>query len=115
MRKVIACLVLSSFALLGTVALAQINNLTEVTTPTEVGTTTMPSGTYVITDESTGKTYPLIITKKGTMVLGVAGTATQEVSSLRSSSKPSMRQSLEKNVGGLIEREGISGLEKFIR
>jgi hypothetical protein len=115
MRNLIPCLVLGSFAFLATAALSQqINNLTEVTTPTQVGTTTIPSGTYVMTDETTGKTYPLIITKNGTMVLGPAGSATQEVTSLPTK-KSSLKTTLERNVSSVIEREGISGLEKFIK
>jgi hypothetical protein len=123
MRKVIACLTLCSFGFLGNVALAQINvlsdsttinNLTEVTTPTQVGMTTIPSGTYVMTDESSGKTYPLIITRKGTMVLGPAGSGTQDLASLRTQN-PTMKQSLEKDLGGVIEKEGISGLKNFIK
>jgi hypothetical protein len=111
MRTLTTCLGLCSFALLGTAALAQVNNLTDVTSPTEVGTTTIPSGTYLMTDESTGKAYPLVITKKGTMVLGPAGSATKELTSR----KPGIKQSLEHGVTNAIEREGVGGLENFIK
>jgi hypothetical protein len=67
-----------------------------------------------MTDESTGKTYPLLITKRGTMVLGPAGSGTQDLASLRTK-KPTLQQSLEHDVGGVIEKEGFSGLEKFIK
>jgi hypothetical protein len=42
----------------------------EITEPTEVGTTTMPSGEYTVTERSSQKTYSLMVTSKGNMILG---------------------------------------------
>lgn len=41
----------------------------EITTPTEVGTTSMPAGNYIVTEQSSGKSYALMVSSKGTMIL----------------------------------------------
>lgn len=40
--------------------------------PEEVGTTTMPPGQYLVSDQVSHKTYSLTVTQKGNMILGVA-------------------------------------------
>lgn len=40
--------------------------------PEEVGTTTMPPGQYLVSDQVSKKTYSLTVTQKGNMILGVA-------------------------------------------
>lgn len=40
--------------------------------PTEVGTTTMPPGQYYITEQTTHKSYSLVVSDKGNMILGAA-------------------------------------------
>ena len=42
-----------------------------------MGTTSMPSGSYTVTDQTTGRTYPLMVTERGTMIIGPEGTNPQ--------------------------------------
>jgi len=106
MRRLMTCLVLCSFAWLGTVALAQMRNLTDLTTPTEVGTTTIPSGNYVVTDEATGRTYPLTVTTQGNMIIGPAGTTTRGLSGV-SSTRPGIKKTLEREL-----EQGVTNMIK---
>ncbi|PWU03155.1 MAG: hypothetical protein C5B53_00815 [Candidatus Melainabacteria bacterium] len=110
-------LTLCSFATLGTVALA-LNRLGDVTSPTEVGTTTIPSGNYVVMDQSTGKSYPLSVTTNGTMIIGPAGTSPQSLTGLPTS-KQSLTKTLEQEVrqgaNDLMRREGTNQLQNLIK
>lgn len=45
---------------------------TPITTPTEVGNTSMPAGNYLVTEQSSGQTYALMVSSKGTMILSPA-------------------------------------------
>ena len=47
----------------------------DVTEPTEVGTTTIHPGEYVLTEKKSNKAYSLMVTKKGMMIMGPAGAA----------------------------------------
>src|SRR5258705_6301577 len=47
----------------------------EITEPTEVGLSTMPPGEYTLTEKKTSKTYSLMVTKKGSMIMGPPGAA----------------------------------------
>ena len=91
-------LALCSFAFLGTLAQAQqVRNLSEVTAPTEMGTTSMPSGNYIVTDQTTGRAYPLTVTERGTMIIGPAGSSPQGMTGLPTK-RPSMKRTLEREV-----------------
>ncbi len=45
---------------------------TPITTPTEVGTTSMPAGNYIVTEQSSHQSYALMVSSKGTMILSPA-------------------------------------------
>ncbi|MBS2009683.1 MAG: hypothetical protein JST01_21695 [Cyanobacteria bacterium SZAS TMP-1] len=45
------------------------SSATEITAPQEVGNTSMPPGNYTVTERSSGKTYELMVSSKGTMIL----------------------------------------------
>ncbi len=71
MKKVV--LSLMAFGLTCCAALADGGPVsTEITTPTEVGTTSMPAGNYIVTEQSSGKNYALMVSSKGTMILSPA-------------------------------------------
>ena len=92
-------------------AQAQIRRLADVSEPTELGTTSMPSGSYMVTDESTGKSYPMTVTAQGTMVIGPAGTSTQALNT-----KPAgMKRGLEREVTDVIRREGTGEIQNLIK
>ncbi len=46
-----------------------------ITGPTEIGTTTMAAGQYLVTDKTSGKVYDLMVTVKGDMILSPAAGA----------------------------------------
>ncbi|MBS1997058.1 MAG: hypothetical protein JSS86_12130 [Cyanobacteria bacterium SZAS LIN-2] len=45
------------------------SSATEITAPQEVGNTSMPPGNYTVTERTSGKTYELMVSSKGTMIL----------------------------------------------
>src|SRR4029453_6536807 len=45
--------------------------------PKEVGNTSMPAGQYLITEQSSGKSFSLAVTDKGMMILGSAPAGTK--------------------------------------
>ena len=45
-------------------------NIDSLTEPTEIGSTSIPAGEYTVTDKKTSKAYTLMVTKKGSMILG---------------------------------------------
>lgn len=45
---------------------------TDISGPTEVGTTIMPAGSYTLRDEKSKKVYTLTVTTKGTMIVAPA-------------------------------------------
>lgn len=69
MNKVAWCFVLLT---LSTPAAFAQGAQKEITTPTEVGTTSMPAGNYLVTEQSSGKSYALMVSSKGTMILSPA-------------------------------------------
>jgi len=44
----------------------------DLSTPQEVGNTSMPPGNYVVTEQTSGKSYNLMVSSKGTMILAPA-------------------------------------------
>jgi hypothetical protein len=78
----------------------QIRNLNELTSPTEVGTTTIPSGNYIMTDQTSGKAYSLTVTERGTMILGPEG---MQGMTGQPNARPSMKRSLEREVERGVE------------
>ncbi len=55
-----------------TLAITALPSLAQITGPQEVGTTTMPSGQYFITEQLSHKSYNLTVTDKGNMILAPA-------------------------------------------
>lgn len=102
----------------------------DVTGPQEVGTTTMPAGNYMITEQTSGKTYDLMVSNKGTMILAPApkagaatapaATTTGTTSSTSSFGvKGLMQKGLEKGVTqgvtNMMEKNATNELGKFIK
>lgn len=69
MKKLVLSL---AMVLLSTSAVLAQGASKEITTPTEVGTTSMPAGNYIVTEQSSGKSYALMVSSKGTMILSPA-------------------------------------------
>lgn len=69
MKKLVLSL---AMVLLSTSAVSAQGASKEITTPTEVGTTSMPAGNYIVTEQSSGKSYALMVSSKGTMILSPA-------------------------------------------
>jgi hypothetical protein len=86
---------------MGTMAQAQFRRLVDLDQPTEAGSTNLPSGNYVITDESTGKSYPMTVTSQGTMIIGPSGTTTQSLSNRNSGG--GIKRTLEREVENMIK------------
>jgi len=96
------------------------------TAPTEVGTTTMPAGQYTVIDQTSGKKYSLMVTTKGTMILGSAPIATASAAvapgadaASAASSKSGLtglaERQLQKGATTLIEKQGMSEIKSFIK
>jgi len=89
----------------------------DVSGPQEVGTTSMPAGNYLITEQTSGKTYDLMVSNKGTMILAPApkagaaaapaatttGTASPVSSFGTSAVKGLMQKGVEKGVTQMME------------
>jgi len=99
---------------------------TTPTAPTEVGTTTMPPGQYMVIDQGSGKKYSLMVTTKGTMILGPAPTATASASAVPGAAAASAASSssgltglaekeMRKGVTTVIEKQGMSEIKNFIK
>jgi|688.fasta_scaffold412436_2 hypothetical protein len=105
-----------------------------VTGPQEVGTTTMPPGNYLIKEQTSGKTFELMVSTKGTMILAPAPTgatvtaataapnaaATQpaqtNLTGLGSSAlKKMVQEQVTKGVTNAIEKDATNSLGKFIK
>ena len=92
--------------------------------PSEVGTTTMPAGQYIVTEQSSGQRYSLTVTNKGTMILGAAPPA---VSTSAASTAPggtinktgllesAAKAGMEKGVSGLVKSQGEKELGNFFK
>lgn len=125
MQKLLICLAVLSVLSLGNHAIAQTtqSSQTNVDTgpiaPTEVGTTTMPPGQYSLTEVNTGKKYSLTVTDKGTMIFAAATAPATAASTPATSSTSGLTGLAEKEigqgVGGLVEKQGMSELKKFMK
>lgn len=117
MRRLMICLGLCSFAFLGTMALAQLHTLAELTTPTEVGTTIIPSGTYIMMDQTTGKSYALTVTSRGNMILAPAPAAQglTGAPATRSGLGNILQREMQRGVTNVIQRGGASQLQNLIK
>lgn len=98
-------------------ALAQTNRLADVSAPTEVGTTSIPSGNYVVMDQSTGKSYPLSVTTNGTMIIGPAGTSPQSLTGVpvKQSLGKTLQQEVRQGATDLMKREGTSQIQNLLK
>jgi len=64
-----------SILVVGAAAQAQTatsSSVSDLSAPQEVGNTTMPPGNYVVTEQASGKSYNLMVSSKGTMILAPA-------------------------------------------
>jgi|SRR5271163_2315608 len=99
-----------------------------ITAPTEVGTTSMPPGEYIVTDQLSAKTYYLTVSSKGTMILGPApvgaastaaaiapGAATAAAATPTSAVKGLMEHGMEKGAGELMKLEGKGALQNLLK
>jgi hypothetical protein len=90
--------------------------------PSEVGTTTMPPGEYLVTEQTTGKRYNLTVTDKGTMILGAATTPASTSTSTTSTTtttggfmKGVAKQGMEKGMSEMIKNEGTNELKNILK
>jgi len=105
-----------------------------VTGPQEVGTTSMPAGNYLITEQTSGKAYSLMVSNKGTMILApppAAAVATTVVTPAvqpaaaavaatpgamgSSLMKNLVQQGMQKGMTQVIEKEATSTLKKYMK
>ncbi len=131
MRKLF--LVASLFAIANTAAYsdttpgATSSTSLEVTGPQEVGSTSMPAGNYLITEQTSGKCYSLMVSNKGTMILAPAPASTAksaptgQVAPAAQSAlgtpavKNLVEKGLQKGVTEMIEKNATNSLNKFIK
>ncbi len=120
MKNTLKCLAIFCLMSINNIAHAQTTQMaanTDITAPTEVGTTTMPAGQYLVTDQVSGKKYSLMVTSKGTMILGpgpvaAAGAPAASGTSATTSAAKSLA---EKEVGNYIKKEGMGKIENMIK
>jgi hypothetical protein len=101
-----------------------------ITGPQEVGTTTMPPGNYVIKEQTTGNSYDLMVSNKGTMILApapAAGSAAASAAAAPASTqsgltglgtsavKKMVQEQMTKGVTNVIEKDAASSLGKFMK
>ncbi|MBY0550940.1 MAG: hypothetical protein K2W95_26920 [Candidatus Obscuribacterales bacterium] len=76
----------------------------EITEPTEVGTTTMPPGQYTLVEKNTAKSYSLMVTRKGTMIMAPGGskalTETSAPATTTATTAPAATQSAQQTAAG---------------
>lgn len=118
MQRLFMSLALGSFLVLGVPAQSLAGGLSDMTTPTEVGTTSIPSGDYVVTDNTTGKSYGLTVTTKGTMILSPAGASSfKDLNNLPepTSFKEKVQQQVQQGVNDLVKTQGQQQIQKLIK
>lgn len=104
-----------------------------VTGPQEVGTTTMPPGNYLIKEQTSGKTFELMVSTKGTMILAPApagATVTAATAAPNAATQPAqtnltglgssalkkmVQEQVTKGVTNAIEKDATNSLGKFIK
>jgi len=90
-----------------------------ISAPTEVGTTTMPPGEYSVTDQASGKKYSLMVTSKGTMILGAATAAATTTTTTTKTTATGLQglaeSQMKKGVTNMIEKQGISQIKGLIK
>ncbi len=69
------CALICSAAFADGAADSSTSTALSVTGPQEVGTTSMPPGNYIIKEQTTGKSFELMVSNKGTMILAPAPAA----------------------------------------
>jgi len=102
------------------------------TVPTEVGTTKMPPGSYLLIDQNTGNKYSLEVTSKGTMIFGpapttatgttavsapstTAPTAATPMSTATSKATSGVKGLAEKEAQKFIMNKGMSEIQNFVK
>ncbi len=109
-----------------------------ITGPQEVGTTSMPAGNYLIKEQTTGKSYELMVSNKGTMILapapaaGAATAAAPAAAGAAGAAAPASAQSaltglgtnalkkivqdqVTKGVTNVIQKDATNSLGKFMK
>lgn len=107
-----------------------------ITGPQEVGTTTMPPGNYLIKEQTSGKTFELMVSTKGTMILApapananaapaaaaaspagaTAAPAQNNLTNLGTSAlKKMVQDQVTKGVTNVIQKDATNSLGKFIK
>ena len=122
MKSIFICLAISCLISTNNFASAQTTDTAtkaDITAPTEVGTTTMPAGQYLVIDQVSGKKYSLMVSSKGTMILGPAPVAAAAGAPAATTGKPTKTSTVEslaeKQVGNYIKNEGLSKMENMIK
>jgi len=128
---------ISALALLVTIAVPCLaDDPAAPVAPKEVGNTAMPAGQYLITEQTSGKSFSLTVTDTGVMILGaapagttvtVSGPATRAGVPAAAATAPGAAAAVpgaggllntltggQGGAAGLLKREGISQLEKLL-
>jgi len=108
------------------------NTSAENMAPSEVGTTSMPSGQYLVIEQNTHKRYSLTVTNKGTMILGAApaaavqtavtgaqtGAATASTGQTNQAGdlmKGLAKQGMQRGMNELLKNGATKQLDKYIK
>ncbi len=103
-----------------------------VTGPQEVGTTSMPPGNYIIKEQTTGNSYSLMVSNKGTMILAPAPAAASAAAPAAAAGATASTQStltglgtnaikrmvqdqVTKGVTNVIEKDATNSFSKFMK
>jgi hypothetical protein len=87
------------------------------TAPAEVGTTTMDPGQYLVIDQGSGKKYSLMVTTKGSMILGpaTAAAAPAAASSKAGGLQGFAESQMKQGVTNMVEKQGLNEIKGLIK
>lgn len=106
------------------------NTSTETMAPSEVGTTTMPSGQYLVIEQTTNKRYSLTVTNKGNMILGAAPAAAVQATGVQAGANAALpnqsnqagdlvkglaKQGMQRGMNELLKNGATKQLDKYIK
>ncbi|CAN5276865.1 hypothetical protein BH10CYA1_BH10CYA1_45760 [soil metagenome] len=127
------CTIICSAAFADGIADSTSSTSLSVTGPQEVGTTSMPPGNYLIKEQTTGKSFSLMVSNKGTMILAPApsaaataaapaaavtttGSPTNALTGLGSNAiKKMMQDQVTKGVTNVIQKDATNSFTKFMK
>jgi hypothetical protein len=109
------------------------NASNSITGPQEVGTTTMPPGNYLVKEQTSGKTFELMVSTKGTMILAPAPASAPPAATTSSTGasvvpnqnnltnlgtnalKKMVQEQMTRGVTNVIEKDATNSLGKFMK